>query len=383
MADRKKLTLCVFIDAFGWELLQRHPFLDDLLTTKMPLGTVFGYSSTCIPTILTGKLPREHGHLSFFVYDPAASPFGPCRFLDVLPAFITRRGRVRHLMSKLLQRLYGYTGYFEIYNVPFRYLPLFDYTEKRDIYQPGGINGGVPTIFDYLREHQIPFHVSNWRLTEEENLAALTATLEEGTITFAYLYLASMDAILHAHGTQSPLVAKKIQWYDHQLRRVIALARRKYDPVHVYVFSDHGQADVVEDYDLMAKINRLGLRFGHDYVAMYDSTMARFWFLNDSARDKIVEVLEAESRGRILSEEQLAEYGCNFPNRKYGDLFFLVHPGVLIVPSFMGETPLAAMHGYDPSDKDSVAMLASNVTPDPMPRRLDDLYALMVKEASC
>ena len=46
MKTEKKLTLCVFIDAMGWELMQRHAFLDDILTVKTKLGTVFGYSST-------------------------------------------------------------------------------------------------------------------------------------------------------------------------------------------------------------------------------------------------------------------------------------------------------------------------------------------------
>ncbi len=382
MARTKTLSLFTFIDAFGWEILQRHAFLDDLLTIKIPLGTVFGYSSTCIPTILTGKLPREHGHLSFFYYAPQQSPFGICRALRFLPRSLTRRGRVRRIMSRLIQRYYGYTGYFQIYNMPFQYLHLFDYSEKRDIYQPGGINGGVPTIFDVLRQRRIPFHLSDWRRSEEENLKALTAALEEGSIRFAYLYMASMDAILHAHGTRSPLVSQKIAWYEEQLRRVIALAQKTYPHVRVYVFSDHGQADVECLCDLMTKIESLKLRFGVDYAAVYDSTMARFWFLNDSARQRIIEVLEADPHGRILSEQQLAAYGCDFPDHKYGELFFLVDPGVLICPSFMGETPLAAMHGYDPDHKDSLAMLASNVTPDPMPRRLEDMYALMVSEVT-
>ncbi|RMG44471.1 MAG: hypothetical protein D6723_19305 [Acidobacteria bacterium] len=381
MSRAKTLSLFTFIDAFGWEILQRHAFLDDLLTTRIPLGTVFGYSSTCIPTILTGKLPREHGHLSFFYYDPQRSPFGICRLLRFLPRSLTRRGRVRRIMSRLIQRYYGYTGYFQIYNMPFEYLPLFDYSEKRDIYQPGGINGGVPTIFDVLRQQGIPFHVSDWRRSEEDNLKALTAALEEGSVRFAYLYMASMDAILHAHGTRSPLVSQKIAWYEEHLRRVIALAQKTYEDVRVYVFSDHGQADVERLCDLMKRIDSLKLRFGVDYAAVYDSTMARFWFLNDSARHQIVEVLEADPHGHILSEQQLAAYGCDFPDHRYGELFFLVDPGVLICPSFMGETPLAAMHGYDPDHKDSLAMLASNVTPDPLPQRLDDMYALMVSEA--
>src|SRR5947209_16258995 len=101
MNQNGKLSLFVFIDAFGWELLQRNSFLDDVLQTKAPLGTIFGYSSTCDPTILTGKLPREHGHFSFFYHNPSGSPFRICRLLRFLPAFVTRRGRVRRLMSRV------------------------------------------------------------------------------------------------------------------------------------------------------------------------------------------------------------------------------------------------------------------------------------------
>jgi predicted AlkP superfamily pyrophosphatase or phosphodiesterase len=380
--NMKKVSLFVFMDAFGWELLKRHPFLDDLLVTKVPLGTIFGYSSTCDPTIITGKVPRDHGHFSFFVFNPAESPFGICRYLAVLPKFLTRRGRVRRVLSRVIQRYYGYTGYFQIYNMPFRYLPLFDYSEKRDLYQPGGINSGVPTIFDHLRDQGIPFYLSDWRIKEEDNLKSLESALEEGEIVFAYLYMAAMDAILHAHGTKSPLVTDKIKWYENKLRSVITLAQKKYDPVHVYLFTDHGMTDITDECDLIKQIDRLGLRFGIDYAAMYDSTMARFWFHSNSAREKIIEVLEKEPQGQILSEERLREYGCDFPDNKYGDLFFLMNPGVLMLPSFMGETSLAGMHGYAPEHKDSLAMLASNVVPDPMPQRLDDLYDLMLGEVS-
>ena len=372
----------MFIDALGWELAQKYPFLDDVLVTKRPLDTIFGYSSTCDPTILTGKLPREHGHFSFFYHNPAASPFGICRLLRFLPRSITGRGRVRRLMSRFIKRYYGYTGYFQIYNMPFRYLSLFDYSEKRDIYQKGGINGGCVTIFDHLRDQGIPFYLSDWRAGEERNLSSLQESLQDGTITFAYLYLAAMDATLHEFGTDSPQVAAKMQWYERQLRAILDTAHQKYSDVRMFVFSDHGMTDTVALVDLMERINRLGFRFGVDFNAVYDSTMARFWFFDERARARIIEALKAEPHGHILSEQELAEYGCDFPYSKYGELFFLLDPGYLLCPSFMGETPLAGMHGYAPEHKDSVALFASNITPQPMPRRLDDLYGLMLREAS-
>jgi hypothetical protein len=376
-----RLDLFVFIDAFGWELLRRHPFLDDRLVVKAPLGTLLGYSSTCDPTILTGRLPREHGHFSFFYHSPATSPFRILRLLGALPRAVTRRGRVRRVISRAVQRAYGYTGYFQLYNMPFGELWRFDYSEKRDLYTPGGINGGQATIFDRLREQRIPFHVSDWRRGEEENLRALGEAVDRGEIRFAYLYMAAMDAVLHADGTGSARVAEKIAWYDRQLRALLARAEARYDEVRLAVFSDHGMTNVTAECDLMARLRRLPLVFGTDYAAVYDSTMARFWFLRPGAREAIAAALQEEPRGRILSEADLAAYGCDFPDRKYGELFFLLEPGVLLNPSFMGEAYLPGMHGYDPYDKDSLAMFASTYRPAVQPRGLTDLYGLMRRAA--
>ena len=382
MAKKEKLALFAFIDAFGYELLQREPFLDDLLPHKSPLGTVFGYSSTCDPTIITGLMPREHDHFSFFAYNPAKSPFGLCRFLSLLPKSITRRGRVRRLMSRLIKRLYGYTGYFQIYNMPFDKIALFEYTEKRDLYQEGGINSGARTIFDVLREKNVPFYLSEWWKSEEHNLAKLTAELKQGEIEFGYLYMAHMDAILHEHGSTAPQVSAKIEWYDKQMRSLLDVAHDHYEKVNLYVFSDHGMTGCDKTCDLIPQIDALGLTFGKEYAAVYDSTMARFWFLSDQAEAAIRPVLEKEPLGDILSRETLHEWGCDFKNNRYGDLFFLMKPGVLLCPSFMGETHMAGMHGYAPDHKDSVAAFATNVALESPPQRLDDLYALMEREIS-
>ena len=381
MPPRERLSLFVFIDAFGWEILRGQEFLADVLAARSPLQTVFGYSSTCDPTILTGLAPRDHGHFSFFCYDPAASPFGLCRYLRFLPKSVTRRGRVRRLLSRALRWWHGYTGYFQIYNMPFDKLPLFDYSEKRDLYMPGGINSGALTVFDHLRSSGAPFLLSDWRASEERNLAALEQGLERGEARFGYVYLAAMDAVLHAHGARSKAGAEKIAWYERRLWRVLDIAAKSYQETRLFVFSDHGMTDVRDTCDLMARINALDLVFGRDYAACYDSTMARFWLLNDKARPAIEAALAQEPKGDILSDAKLAEYGCDFPDRRYGDLFFLMKPGVLLCPSFMGETRLAGMHGYAPEDKDSVAMFATNVRLERPPARLADMFGLMMSEA--
>ena len=48
------------------------------------------------------------------------------------------------------------------------------------------------------------------------------------------------------------------------------------------------------------------------------------------------------------------------PGHDYGESIYLLAPGRLMVPSFMGSRPVQAMHGYDPSHPDMAALMWSN-----------------------
>jgi hypothetical protein len=370
-----------FIDALGWEVLRGRRFLEERLPHRRKLRSTFGFSSACVPSILSGLTPREHGHWSFFYYDPAHSPFKPLAPLGWLPGSIVDRGRVRNQISKLVKRAYGYTGYFQLYNMPFEQIGLFDYCEKKDLFRPGGLNRGE-NIFDLLERAGVPYHVSNWREPEDANLAAVRGDIARGEIRFAFLYMAAMDALLHQVGKESPRVDEKLAWYERALTALLEHAERHYDDVRLFVCSDHGMATVHTHIDLMARIEALGLRFDRDYAATYDSTMGRFWFKNAQARERIVAALEQEPQGRILSHEELLTLGCDFDGDQYGELIFLTNPGVIIVPSHMGLKPITGMHGYHPDDPDSDACLLSNVPPPGDPRAITDVFHLMKAEAA-
>ena len=51
-----------------------------------------------------------------------------------------------------------------------------------------------------------------------------------------------------------------------------------------------------------------------------------------------------------------------------------------MVPSFMGRAPLAAMHGYDPSDPDMAALLWSNRPVPDSVRRLGEVRGFLEAE---
>ena len=356
----KRLPLFLFIDAFGWEILRRHPFfLDDIAPHRRSLRTILGYSSACDPSIISGLRPCDHGLWSSFYHAPETSPFRWTRSLSFLPAAIMDRARARHLMSRFIRKVHGFTGYFQIYNVPFSLLGQFDYAEKKRIWEPGGLPRGR-SIFDDLADRRIPFAVHDSSLPDEERITRLEARLESRDLGFAYLSLGKLDAHMHMKGPMDPGVGELVRWYDRRLRELIARARSLYDEVPIHVFTDHGMHAVTGAVDLQREIASTGLVYGDDYVAFYDSTMARFWFSHDRARRQIEGRLETHPAGRLLGEAELRELGVFFPDHQYGEMIFLARGGQLIVPSFMGARRIAGMHGYHPDEPDAAAMICSD-----------------------
>ncbi len=377
---KTKLSLFVFIDAFGREIFLRHPFfLQELIRDHKKLDTILGYSSACDPSIISGKLPCEHRMWSSFYYDPKTSPFKWIKALSILPDSIFLRGRVRHYLSRLIKRMLGFTGYFQLYGIPFKILPLFNYAEKKRIWEPGGLLQGE-TIFDELARRGIPHYVHDSAVSDETKLARLMTDIETQRIDFAYCSLGKLDALMHAVGTKDAKVTELVHWYDQKIRQLISTAEQHYEEVAWYVFTDHGMHDIIESYDLITDIEKTGLCWNKDYVAFYDSTMARFWFLNEGGRQKITALLNRHPKGRILSAEELKKEGIWFSDGMYGELIFLMNSSIQMVPSFMGIKRIKGMHGYHPSDAASEASICSNRKLPTSLTTIHKIYHLMRKE---
>jgi predicted AlkP superfamily pyrophosphatase or phosphodiesterase len=375
------LPLFVFVDACGWEIIKDDPFALAIAPYRRKLESVFGFSSACIPSILSGRWPVEHRNWCYFVYDPAHSPFKGLKALRWLPKAITSRRLFRRWLSLLVKARLKFHGYFDLYNIPFRHISLFNFTEKKNPLQPGGLNRG-PNIFDHLKSRDIPYHVSDPTKGERENLDALSQDIAKENIDFAFLYWPALDGLLHRVGNDMPAIPKKLRGYEQWLDELLATARQHYSEVKLYIFSDHGMANCDVLVDLQAPINKLGLEIGVDYVVVYDSTMARFWFLNQHARQEITAYLTQVPSGRILPDPDLEKLGALFPDRYFGEMIFLMDEGVLIVPSHMGERPIRAMHGYHPAAPHSYAALLSNQPEIPSDiTAIPDIYKLMVRDA--
>jgi Type I phosphodiesterase / nucleotide pyrophosphatase len=375
------LPLFVFIDACGWEIINDDPFLRELAPVRKRLTSVLGYSSACVPSILSGRWPAQHRNWSYFVYNPGNSPFKFLRRFRWLPKSITSRRIFRRRLSKWVKQKLNFRGYFDLYNLPFHDAHLYDFTEKKSPLKAGGMNRG-PNIFDFLEEREISYHSSSPELGESENLAALRSAIEAEQIDFAFLYWPELDGLLHSVGNQSEKIREKLRSYEESIRSLVELAGKHYGEVRLYVFSDHGMANCDELLNLKPVIDALPLRAGQDYAVVYDSTMARFWFFNSRARWIVTEALNKIPQGRILPDAELAQLGTLFDDRFFGELFFLVKEGVLIVPSHMGQRPIRAMHGYHPNEKHSYAAVCTNQAAIPAEiTAIPDMFRLMTRDA--
>lgn len=348
--------LIVLVDALGWLTAERLNVLSAELPFRRKLTTVFGYSSTAIPSLLTGARPREHGHWFLYRRARVRRPFREAGWIDRLPGRLGERWRIRVRLQEYWRRTAGIRGYFSLYDVPFSVLKDLEPVETADTWATGSFPE-TPTLIDRLAARGSPYHVSDWRLSDAEKVNRVRSALRSESPETVVLYLTEVDAVQHRVGTADPALDAAVRRTADWVREIRGLMARQ-GPVTVTLFSDHGMTDVDRVEDLFAALASRDLRRGRDFSGFVDSTVARFWDVRDPER--LRSALGELSWGDVLESETLRAWGVDFPNGEYGEHFFLAKPGVLIVPSDMGKAPLAAMHGYDPADPTSDACLLAD-----------------------
>jgi predicted AlkP superfamily pyrophosphatase or phosphodiesterase len=376
-----KLTLVFFVDALGWEIARELDCFRDVAPYSYRQRTVLGYSCAAQPTILTGLMPDEHGHWGMF-YRTEHSQLGALRCLRFLPKAVSSHRRFRRPLLNYHRKRTGFTGYYNLYRIPFHLFSEFDLIEKRDIYAPGAFDSGAKSIFDHLADGGVPYRVWTWKDELHEGFAELEAAIrDDHKMRFALHYTPYIDAFLHGHIGDDKAVAGAVALIEKKIAHTVELARGTRGDVDLVIFSDHGMAETTGEHDVIKTVAGLDLRQGSDYQVFYDSTMARFWFGSSRARETITDALGELDCGTILSDDDLKREGVFFDDRRFGEVVFLMDPTKLIVPSYMGGKAPRGMHGFSPEHKDSYAMLAASFKIDPEPTHIRDSFRVMMQAA--
>jgi hypothetical protein len=389
---RRRLAV-VLVDALGWELAARSPGFAAALPYRRRVETILGFSSGALPTLFTGKMPSDHGRWLMYRRPRRATsqgarapgrqasapdtPFRGFHWLGLLPPRLRRSWKLSVLLTRLVARR-GVRGYFSLYEVPRELLEDFDLAEREDLFAPGGLPGGA--LWDTLDSAGLAWRRWNWRTPERENLEAMARALEDGPEDFLFCYTAELDSLLHREGSRGSDVQERMALYDAWISRVCRAAEQRNEELRLVLLSDHGMVDVHRTVDMMATVSRLSCRWPRDYVPFFDSTFARFWWRSSFAREEVRAALAGLDCGHWLEEDELARAGALFPAREYGEDIYLLDPGVLMLPSFMGSHRVAAMHGYDPAHPEMAALLFSNLPVPDEVRHLRDVRSFLEGE---
>jgi predicted AlkP superfamily pyrophosphatase or phosphodiesterase len=274
-------------------------------------------------------------------------------------------------------------GHFECCVSP-KLLPWFNWAETTNLFHAGSIPG-TNSIFDHLQAKGVPHRIYSYHDGSDAELLRRAQEDARGSgVQFLFVYLCELDVFLHHHCEDRPAIEERLRWYGTEMRTLLDTARASDRAASLTIFSDHGMTPVEAHIDLAGEVEKLGFRMPYEYLAVYDATMARFWFFSDRAKTGIQSHLESIFCGHILSDEERRALGILFADNRYGETIFLMNPGHLITSSGFNRKQYmpSGMHGYHPDDPNSDACYLST---EPLPSRLSgihELYGLMQRAAA-
>ena len=149
---------------------------------------------------------------------------------------------------------------------------------------------------------------------------------------------------------------------DKKIEELVEYAKKRYDKVNIFIFSDHGMVEVIDTINVKEIIDQSILQPIKDYIVFYDSTMVRFWIKRKEVGDKIVGLLDGTDHLTYLDEKLKEKYRIRFKTRKWGDLMFLANPGYRIFPDYFAPVRFntKGMHGYWPEHPESKGIFITN-----------------------
>ncbi len=364
----------VFIDAFSSTYLNKDyaPFLYDLqqkgyIQSIKQLPAFMGIGTT----LFSGTWPVTNGGWTNFIKKENGKSFSPLMANFFLISDLIPNDRLswdfRYLIYKLLNKPVP------IPNLIPAYLLKFFVSKMDSIFQDKAL-GNIPTLFDAIKGSGKTFTIINQFLDSDEKIAERTINyLERGSYSdLIYLKFSSLDSFGHKFGPNSKLNYDRVRIIDTLIKNIIETAKNCDDDFSFLIFSDHGMSPVSEYIDIFRILSNTSLKICKDYIIFLDSTMARFWFNNEKARQDITYLLPRIKNGYVLTDIDLYENNLPINKAEHGELIFALKEGTVMRPDFFhNHTIMKGMHGHFKSHYDNPILLLD--TPHPYKKNSDSV----------
>jgi hypothetical protein len=366
----------VLVDGLGWTIAAEHRDFAFLDGDRGPLDTILGFSSSAIPTILTGRMPQDHGVWNLFQLREEGGDFPLFRTLGPFAGLVDGSRIVRRALLEANRLWTGFRGYYQTYRVPAKLLGRLAISERENLYQPGG-TGRCPSVFDLWQSRGDRWISASWRdgvKTDDQVLDVARRKIAMEAPERVFVYLAGFDAWGHRHADDRGAMVRESGRIAGLLRDFLSWCRARSPGSEMDVFSDHGMVPLAGTVDLQALLEPA--HAGSDglpgWTVLLDATMARFWWRDPDASRRARGALEG-APGHFLSKREVREHAIALPE-SYGHDIWLADPGIQIVPSHMSPVALPGMHGFAPDHPDMIASFLSTRRRDSIPRAIWQVF---------
>lgn len=357
-------TLIFFIDAVREDYITEEysPFLYNYKknNTYMDVVSQLWYSSWIHPSIFTWKHQENHGKFLVYSYIDGNWPFKWMKHLEFIPA------KIRQYFLAILKAPYYMINFWR------KYYP--NWYKKGILPIPASI---TPKVAPYFDMEDFKFENEMFQLLEKNWISISSQPdfynpnywegvwLENWKITdndIDYYFSYEIDPIGHYNGPNSIQVKEKMREIDNQISKLIKIAEEKYENLNIFIFSDHGMVEIIDNVDVKSTLDNSDLKLVDDYKVFYDSTMARFWVKNEEVKNKIIQLLSKVENLTYIDESLKQKYNINFPDSKWWELVFLAEPGYRIFPDYFAPVRFNTrwMHWYWPEFKEGKWIFMTN-----------------------
>ncbi|MFA5358768.1 MAG: alkaline phosphatase family protein [Patescibacteria group bacterium] len=327
-------NLVIFIDGFPYDQLAQTDFLNNLKKSRRIPG--IGYSFNLYLEMFAGLVPDQSGVFCEFAFEPQRLQNKTVRILMPVLKIIDKLG----IFSSLFKRFVtGYCG-FKFHNVPFAYRYFFTDAGKQ-IQRPDLREKTIFKKIEKLSNGKI-FDHSICCYTDKESVGLFYQNIDADNL---FIHFTELDGAGHA-GFLSAEYFAKLKWLDDKLKNIWQKYQERHPGANLIILSDHGFCSV--EKFIRPEFERIGsLKAGRDYFYFVDTTMVKFWFLSQAAKEAVLKYLSGLDFGRVLSEQERLASGI--ADKKFADEIFLLQPGIAFFPSFYGGIiKVKGVHGYGP-----------------------------------
>jgi len=326
--------LCIFVDALNPEYLRHMPFLASVKEECLygNLEVPLGYTGN-IASFMTGVWPDKHGIFDLFVPD-------------------------KNPKSKTSKKYYlGFKRFLQnkrLFYTPPKTKAMYYFTTALDKNWAQKNCLKYPTLFDILEDNGKSFESIDWpnhfknrkgRIFFSKDYSRALKLAKKSKADFTFVHFLDFEKA-HETGTESKEIIECAKKIDGAIKQLWEKDK------NILIFSDHGMDNVEKEIDILKEIKKLNLKFGQDLIYIVGSTTVEFWFKNEFAKNKIVEMLKKIGYGKIIDNKDF--------KIKTNSLIFLADFKTAFYPNFFSKTHFKAMHGWNPKEQKTYYLLKNS-----------------------